>query len=347
MEDKIVAVRTLIQATVVALVFLAVLLLLYAAQVFLVIFSGILLAILFRSMALWISKKTRLPYLWSLSIALIIPLLLIGSGIWLIAPDISKQAAELADRIAQAAGQLQQKILQYEWVNRILAQTDRIQKALPDGSDAASASAGFFSSTLGALGNFVVALAIGLFLAINPGIYMNGLLRLVPLDKRNRTREVLQATGSALASWLMAKIVAMAVIGVLTTVGLWFIGIDLALVLGIIAAILSFIPNIGPVAAIIPAALLALISGPDKLAYVTILYVGIQTFESYVLTPLLQQRMVDMPPALTIGMQILFGVLAGILGVIVATPLTAAAMVMIRMWYVEDMLGDRDVQKGG
>lgn len=347
MEDKIVAVRTLIQATVVALVFLAVLLLLYAAEVFLVIFSGILLAILFHSMAHWTSKKTRLPYLWSLSVALIVPLLLIGSGIWLIAPDVSEQAAELADRIPQAAGQLQQKILQYEWINRILAQADRIQESLPDGSDAASVSAGFFSSTLGALGNFLLALAIGLFMAINPGIYMNGLLRLVPVDKRNRTREVLQATGSALASWLIAKIIEMVVIGVLTTIGLWFIGIDLALVLGIIAAILSFIPNIGPVVAIIPAALLALISGPDKLAYVTILYVGIQTFESYVLTPLLQQRMVDIPPALTIGMQVLFGVLAGILGVIVATPLTVAAMVMIRMWYVEDMLGDRNAQKDG
>lgn len=108
-----------------------------------------------------------------------------------------------------------------------------------------------------------------------------------------------------------------------------------------IAALLSFILNVGPLIALAPALLIALISGPDTVVYVVLLYIGIQAIESYGMTPLLQQRMVDLPPALTISMQLLLGVLAGALGIILATPLTASAMVMIKMWCVEDLLGDK------
>lgn len=340
LEGQTVATRTLIQASVVAAVFLLVMLLLNAAEVFLVIFGGILFAILFDGIAKWLSKKIGLPRRWALAIGLITPLLLIGVGIWLIAPNVSNQAAELADRIPRVVAQMQDKMLQYQWANRLLEHADRLKSVLPDGSRAATAAANFFSSTFGGLGELLLALVVGLFLSINPKLYINGVLNLVPVDKRGRAEEVLVATGSTLASWLLAKVISMLVIGVLTTSGLWIIGIDLALVLGVIAALLSFIPNIGPVVALIPAGLMALMGGPNELAYVVILYLGVQAFETYLLTPLLQQHMADLPPALTISMQVLLGVLAGIVGVIVAAPLTAAAMVMIRMWYVEDLLGD-------
>ena len=128
-------------------------------------------------------------------------------------------------------------------------------------------------------------MVVGLFITISPAIYSNGLLHLVPCGRRERAREVLNATGATLGAWLMAKITAMVVIGLLTTLGLWILGIDLALVLGVIAALLSFIPNFGPVLAVIPAALIALVSGPDQLMHVVMLYLAVQAFESYLLTP--------------------------------------------------------------
>lgn len=106
----------------------------------------------------------------------------------------------------------------------------------------------------------------------------------------------------------------MLLIGVLTTVGLWIIGIELALVLGVIAGLLSFIPNIGPILAIIPAVLLASLEGTETVLWVVALYMGVQAIESWWLTPWLQHRIVEMPPALTISIQILFGLLAGTLG---------------------------------
>ena len=116
----------------------------------------------------------------------------------------------------------------------------------------------------------------------------------------------------------------------------------MALVLGLIAGLLSFIPNIGPVLAVIPALLLASLEGGRTVLYVAGLYLFVQALESYVFTPFMQQRIVSIPPALTIGVQLLFGLLAGTLGLLLATPLAALGMVLVRMLYVEDLLGDRE-----
>jgi predicted PurR-regulated permease PerM len=340
MNYRSVAATSLVQAGVYISCILVALLVLRAAEVFLVVFGGILFAIFFHGVARWTSRKTAIPQKWSLLLCFAAALLVLGVAVWLVAPDVSNQASELVDRLPRAVRQLQEELRQYDWADKLLDQKNRIQEMLPSDSDAVGWATGFFASTFGALGNLVFALAVGLFLTLGPSIYIQGMLHLVPTDKRNRAAEVLYATGDALESWLIAKMIAMLMIGVLTTLGLWLIGIDLALVLGVIAALLSFIPNVGPLLALVPAVLIALISGLDTAFYVILLYIGIQAVESYGITPLLQQRMVDLPPALTISMQLLFGVLAGALGIILATPLTAAAVVMIKMWYVEDLLGD-------
>jgi len=344
MDGKRIAARTLIQAAVVALVALCVFVVLRGAEVFLVAFAGILFAVLFHGAASWLTSKTRLSSRWALIVAVVAPLLLIVAAVWLMAPDVARQASELADRLPKAARQLEDRLSSSDWASPLFAQKERIQDAIQGDSSVFSLASKAFSTTFGALGNFVIALAIGLFVAIAPQTYIGGLLRLVPLQRRSRARQVLDETGSALASWLLAKLTAMVVIGLLTAVGLWFIGIDLALVLALLAALLSFIPNIGPVIALVPAALIAMVFGIDKLGWVIALYAAVQAFESYLLTPVLQQRMLGLPPALTVSVQVLLGVLAGVLGVILATPLTVALTTMTRMWYVEDILGDHGSQ---
>lgn len=345
-DDERLAARTLIQASVAALVVLSVLLVLRAGEAFLAIFGGILLAILFNGTAHWVRDRTGMPYGIALAASILLPLLLLGAGSWFAAPAISEQAGQLTERIPAAVKQLRSTLQQWAWTERLFEEKARLKAFLPDGENAAGMIGGFFSSTFGALGNLVIALAVGLFLASAPKGYVDGLMRLVPLGRRARTREVLEAVQSSLGSWLIAKLAAMLAIGVLTTLGLWLIGIDLALILGVVAALLSFIPNVGPIIALVPAALVGLVDGLDTLLYVVILYVGIQTVESYGLTPLLQQRLVQLPPALTIGVQVVLSVVAGALGLIFAAPLTAAGMVMIRMWYVEDLLGDREGKDG-
>lgn len=223
-----------------------------------------------------------------------------------------------------------------------------------DGVDAASTRAdarhnatavagvtGAFSTTFSVVANFFIFLFIGLYLAADPRLYRNDLIRLIPMNGRGRAREVIDAVGDTLRWWLIGKLVSMAVVGVATVVGLWLLDIPLALTLGLLAALLTFIPNVGPILALLPAALLAFLISPIHAVYVILLYVGIQVVESYLFTPLLQKRTISLPPALTIFTQVIFGVIVGSLGFVMAAPLAAAIMVLVNTLYVEDALQDR------
>ncbi len=338
MHDQSVARRTFVQAVVIGGVTLLFLLVLYAAQVLLLVFAGILVGVLLYGIACWITRKTGLHHYVALALAVLVPLGLLVLGGWLIAPAVAEQASQLAERLPQAAQQLKRQLLQYDLVQRIWQSTDHLSQYLPQSAKQMQYLRNFFTTAFGAIGSLIFALFVGLFLAINPSMYIDNAVRLMPPARRERTREVLCKTGRTLRNWLIGKIIAMAVIGVLTTAGLWMLGIDLALVLGVIAAILSFVPNFGPIIALIPAVLIALISGTDKALYVVLLYTAIQTVESYMLTPALQLHMVNMPPALLLTVQVLMATLVGVLGLILATPLAAAVIVIVSMAYVHDML---------
>ena len=302
---------------------------------------------LIHGVSQWLSCRTPLSYKTSMGLFFVVTLLGLGGAGWLVAPSIAEQADALSDSLPEAVERLRERAQQLPWTNELLQQRERIEDSLPDGSSAFSVVSKVMGSVAGALSSFVIAFAIGVCLAINPPIYVCGLLKLVPLSYRPRAAEVLDESGATLRAWLLAKLLEMLLIGVLTTLGLWLLGIELALVLGLIAGLLSFIPNIGPVLAVIPALLLASLEGGRTVLYVAALYLFVQALESYVFTPWMQQRIVSVPPALTIGVQLLFGLLAGTLGLLLATPLAAVGMVLIRMLYVEDLLGDREQLTNG
>lgn len=336
----------LVKAVVYALVVAFALFIHATADILLMLFGGILIAILFHKTAHWIHRRTLINEKLALAAAILLPLLALGLGAWAVAPDIGDQIGKLSERLPRAAERLRGQLMEYELVARAWESTNRLRALVPDESSTAQYVASFFSSTLGVFGNVVFALFVGLFLSLQPALYIHGLLMLVPRAREARAHEVLRATGTMLGNWLLAKLASMALIGVLTTAGLMLLDIDLALILGLIAAVLSFIPNFGPILSVVPAALIALVEGPERALYVLGLYAAIQAVESYGLTPFLQQRLADLPPALTLTMQVLFGVVAGIAGVVFATPLTAAAMVMVKMWYVEDILHKRPPSTG-
>lgn len=336
--------RTLVQAGVLALVALLCIIGWLAFDFLLLMFAAILFGVLFSGTSHWISDKTGIPYTFSLAGFLLAFLICFGGGGYLLAPSVADQAQALSDSLPRAVERLQERANDTPWMSRIMEQQERAKEALSDnvGADVVLFATGIVASIFGAITSFFIAFVIGICLSLNPGIYVHGLLKLLPLGYRDRAKEVLSKTGSTLQSWLIAKLLEMILIGVLTTLGLWLLGIELALVLGLIAGLLSFIPNFGPVIAVIPALLLASLEGGRTMLWVAALYLGVQAIESWGLTPWLQKRIVSMPPAITISMQILFGLLAGTLGLILATPLAAALMVMIGMLYVEDLLGDRD-----
>lgn len=312
-----------------------------AFDVLLILFAGILGAIVFTRLSNRIAHKTRWPYPLALTLVLLSLLGLVALAVWQLAPELNRQFPELVSRLSEMLDRLGQQVQQYGWVQQLFATQIEWSTLIPDSTKAIRTATGVFSATFGMLGTLVLIIALSIFLAINPQLYIQGFLRLLPPAKRGRTHKVFEQTGVILAAWLFSKFIAMLFIGGITALGLWLIGVPYALTLAAIAGLLSFIPNIGPVLALIPALLVALMQGTSALLWVTGLYLGTQFFESYFLTPYLQQEVVEIPPGFALIMQVLFGIMAGALGVVLAVPITAAGMVMVRMLYVEDYL-ERD-----
>jgi predicted PurR-regulated permease PerM len=199
----------------------------------------------------------------------------------------------------------------------------------------------FFSGVVGAFGNVLIILFVGIYFAAQPYTYIDGFVLLVPHHKRTRAREVLSEIGRTLSKWLLGKFASMVLVGTLSATGLALLGVPLALILGIIAGLLDFIPYLGPLMAGVPAALIAFSESPAHALYVVALFGFIQLIEGYILQPFIENKTVSLPPALTIVMQVLFGTLFGLAGVALATPMTAVLAVVVTMLYVQDVLGDR------
>lgn len=329
--------RTLPRRTVSLAVLAAglILLILVAPDVLLVIFAGILFAVFFGGGGGWIARKTGMPRSLGIGLFILLILAVLGGAMAGFAPAMAKQFDQLTREIPSAFESLRERVEQYSWGERV---TEAIDPSGLISSERGLAAASAVTGTFGALGNFVIMLFIGIYGALNPGLYRSGVLALLAPSLRPRADEAMDKAGNTLRSWLSAQLMAMTAVGVLTGLGLWLIGIPLAFILGLIAGLLAFIPNIGPVLAALPGVLLALPDGTNTVLMVVGVYVAVQALESYVLTPLIQQEKVSLPPALIITAQLLLGVLFGILGLAMATPLAAVGMTLVGALYVDDYL---------
>jgi predicted PurR-regulated permease PerM len=307
-------------------------------------FTSILLAVFFRSLSEVVARTTRLPVRFSLVLVLLGLAGLLTLGIWRFSVPLGEQIEQLAETLPVSIALLEEELGQYEWGEVLFEEWLSLDDLLGDRFLLIGQVAGIFSTTLGALASFLVVIVLAIYLAFDPKTYVEGLLRLVPIPRRARIRQVFVAVKQTLQWWLLSRAVAMVAVGVMVSLGLWALGIPMASALGMVAAILDFIPNIGPLLGTLPAVLIALIQGPTTALAVVILYFVIQQIESYVITPVLQQQMVKVPPALTITAQILLTLVLGAIGLLIASPLMAVLIVVVRMLYVEDVLGDKPDQ---
>ena len=198
----------------------------------------------------------------------------------------------------------------------------------------------FLTSTVEMVAGLLLILMMSLYIGADPDTYCNGILHLFPKRRRARIGEVLSAMAAMLRKWLVTQLIAMLVIGVVSTIALLVLGVKAPFALGIIAALLEFVPTIGPVLSAVPAIAMGFLDSPEKALYVGLAYLVIQQLEGHILIPMLMKGGMDLPPVLTIVTQGLMALLFGFLGLMIAVPLLAAVMVPIKMLYVEDALGD-------
>ena len=322
---------------------LGILLLIFVSEIVLMLFAAILMAVLLRALAEPITKRVGIPEGWAVLIVVTLLALTFSAIGWTIAPSIGEQVSELRSALPASLQRLQQELQRFVWLETLLDSAPHSNSTLTQ-TEIASKATGVMSGTLKALANTVVVLVIALYLAADPRPYVEGTVRLFPPAQRKRAREVLYAMGHTLRWWLIGKAVSMTIVGIAIFIGLTVLGVPLAGALALIAALLDFIPNVGPILALIPAALFALLQGPTEVLYVVLLYGAIQSVEGYVLSPLIDRTTVKLPPALTLAAMVVAAMLFGWIGLLLAAPATAALMVLVQMVYVEDTLGERDAR---
>jgi predicted PurR-regulated permease PerM len=214
----------------------------------------------------------------------------------------------------------------HQWGQWILRQSPGSDQISSGFSFAITRIGGIVVSSATIIAGLVIVLSLSIYLAIEPEIYYNGIRRLAPEEYRETLDSCAASVAQILRSWVLAKLLSMSLVGILITIGLWIVGVPLAGTLGIIAALMTFIPNVGPLISIIPAALLALAISPTTGLLTILVFAIVFTLEGYVVTPLLERNIVRLPPALTLIMQLLLAAIAGPVGVALAAPLAAAIL---------------------
>lgn len=342
---------TLQVLTVIGLVALAVLvagLLWYGAEILLLVFAGVLLAICLSSLGDFINRHAGLSETASLIIVLLAVAGLVALAIWLLSDSMQTQFDELSEQLPIAFENLRASIAQYPLGRRVVEQIPPPHEMVLGRrqADVFGRVTGMFSTAFSVAANVLIVLITALYFAFNPKLYADGITKLVPQNREKRAREILSTMGFTLRRFLLGIAGTMTFNGIFTTTGLWLLGVPFPIPLGVITALLSFIPNIGPIIAGGLAVLIALSQSPTQAVYVLLLYLVAQNLDGFLITPLIQQRTVSLAPVLLIAAQILFAVVFGFLGLLLAVPLVAVVLVAVKMIYVEDVLGKRVEVKG-
>ena len=229
----------------------------YAANFFFLVFGGVAFAVVISAMAHFLSDKTPLSYGIAVAVVMLLLVGLIGGTIWLLAPTVSQQADQLSKSLPQSVARLQQTLMQTEWGKKLLEgipkHPGKYLSAGGPGQGVLSQITGIFSSTLSGLINVLIVIITGIYLASNPSNYRKGFAKLFNPGYRDRLLGVIDECYDTLKNWFISRTITMTVVGVVTGAGLAILGIPFAIVLGIIAGILNFIPNLGPYIALAPA----------------------------------------------------------------------------------------------
>lgn len=320
--------RTLIVISLVALAFL----LWQLRDILLMIFGAVVVGTMFRALADQIRRVVPLPPALALAVAVLLLLgIIVGAG-FLFGSQIVSQAETLRNSIPAAWQSLQSRLA---GMGINLPVKNVLGGATGGMMDNA---ARFVMSFGGGLTDGLLIIVGGIFLAGQPSFYEAGAIKLVPASRRPLLKLSFEDSGRALRLWLKAQLVAMVLIGVLTGVGLWLIGVPSALALGLIAGLLEFVPFAGPIISGVGGTMLALAIDPKLALWTLLLYVGIQNIEGYAVQPLIQQWAVELPGFILLFALLAAGALFGPLGVLFAAPLTVVGYVMVKRLYVQEAL---------
>lgn len=309
---------------------------------FLVLFGAILVAVLLRASTNFFRDKLYVSDRVGLAMSILIFLTIVIGIIGLVIPTVAEQADQIQEKLPEAWESLVSSVEDTSLGRVILARFSGFDMT-PDDEQLVELASSLFTGMIGLFADVLIIFVIGIFLAASPRLYVQGVVVLVASDRRRRVEEVMNQVYLILKSWLLGKFVTMVFVGLTVGIGLAILGVPAAFTLAFVAFLLDFIPTVGPIVAAVPAILLALLDSGTTALIVAILYLVVQQLESLVLSPYVFKKTVSLSPVVTLASLILFGQIAGPMGVVMATPIVAALQVIITEFYIKDYL-ERDME---
>ena len=301
----------------------------------LMFFGAVVIASIFRAIADSICRATGWPSGVATALSIVTVLGTLAALIGLFGAHVRDQIDVLGSQLPAAWSAFETRIGNFGFGNQL----ERLMATITTSGGASLSSFGRALLSIGSgLADLVVVLFAGIYLATQPNFYRAGVIKLVPPRRRDQVDEAMAESETALRLWLKGQAIAMVVVGLLTGIGLWLLDMPSALALGLLAGLLEFVPFAGPLIAAVPAVLLSLAAGPEMTIWVCLLYLGVQQFEGNVLTPMIQQYVVELPGVVLLFSLIGFGTLFGTLGIILAAPLAVVTLVLVKRLYVIDAL---------
>ncbi len=324
----------------IAVVAAAALLLWTLSDIVLLVFFAALLAAALRGAANWIAAHTPLPVGVALTLVVLVVMLALGMLAYWTGPALFGQSQDLIHRLIGQFWDLRQRL-----EGTPLAPGGVGLQTLAE--HAAAPATTVLTISLRTVADLVVLFVTTIYFAAAPDVYVDGVLRLVPIPHRARVREVMGEIAHTLRMWLLGQLVDMLAVGLLAAIGLWLVGVPAPFALGALSGVFTFVPYLGTVVSGAVAVLIAFSVSLKTALWALAVFTLCHIVEGYVISPLIQRRMVELPPALTVLAMTVLGALFGLLGVMLGTPIAAAGLVSVRMLYVTDVLGDPEPERRG
>jgi predicted PurR-regulated permease PerM len=303
------------------------------SEVILLAFGSVLVAVILRTASGPLVRYVGIGEKWAIAIAGLLLIAVIGAVVVIFGTDLAQQFRGLAERLPSALKSLSDQL-------QISSLADVIK-----GEGAASSIGSLlarvvaWSSTfLNVATGLLLVIFGGIYIALDPKLYRDGFLKLIPRDPGPAVAEALDQAGEALR-WISVQVVAMVLVGALTGTGFWLIGLPSPLALGLIAGLAEIVPLVGPVVAAVPALVLAASQDWQTVAWAVAVIFAVQQIESNVIAPLLIGRNVSIAPAVALFAIVSMGVLFGPLGLLFGYPLAIVFDVLVRCLYIHDTLG--------
>ena len=304
-------------------------------------FGSVLGAVTIRTIDDQLIRRIGLSRRVALGLAIAIVLGAVGFLVWLFGVQFSSQISELIRALPQLVADGEARL-------RVSPVGDTVANALRDAyrgsrvaQDLGSLAEGAVTLTL----NFLLVLVGAVFFALDPTLYRRGILLLIPHDKRSAVADAFDDLSVTLRLWLKTQLIAMIAIGTMTGLGLWAVGVPSPAALGLLAGISEFIPYVGPTAAMLPALGLAATEGTNEFVGALAVYALVRAIQTPFITPYIQQRVISIPPAVTLFAIIGIGWVFGVFGLFFSAAILVAFYSLINSLYLREVIGE-DVLPG-